>query len=499
MKRLLLCCLACVASNALAQQCSVPPSHQSQDYSSMLIDVVVTYGNPQGSCSGPGGNAVPGTPIGFSAGGLSGVCQVPFSTSSGTGVGWNLYGTVGGEFGASSVCDKSGEICGVWYDFHSDLNYAQMEYQNGAGSTDVSTCIGGCVGGDVSACIQTCYQNFSCAFGLDYWGGVLACPYSIVDVETYSCPSGRNYDAPLNCCCASNANQPCANGLSYYDCNGNCAGYCDDASDPCYGQPDCCGGSDPGCSDNMGAGCEGCGTIDCDGQCEGGCPGGGGGGQDPCDTAGCSPCVDVYVYGRYEAECEYADPVIIDLDGSGFDLTSIEHGVLFDFYRTGNPIQMAWTAEGSNVGWLILDRDGNGTIDSGWELFSNVTPQPGLAADHLGFKGLAMFDTPAYGGNGDGWINAKDAIYARLRVWVDKNHNGMSEPDELLTLPQAGITAISVNYQKSNWTDAYGNQFQNKAKIVRNAGGSGNGKGDGNGGGQDQWSYDVVLLASPAK
>jgi hypothetical protein len=82
---------------------------------------------------------------------------------------------------------------------------------------------------------------------------------------------------------------------------------------------------------------------------------------------------------------------------------------------------------------------------------------------------------------------------------VDKNHNGASEPGELLTLPEAGIEAISVHYLKSNWTDIYGNQFQNKAQIRRSMQGNGNGKGQGNGGGNDHRAYDVVLVSATGK
>jgi len=66
-------------------------------------------------------------------------------------------------------------------------------------------------------------------------------------------------------------------------------------------------------------------------------------------------------------------------------------------------------------------------------------------------------------------------------------------------LGQAGITAISLAYEKSNWTDTFGNQFRNKAKIVRSGGTKANGKGQGAGGGSDQWIYDVVLVGGSLK
>ncbi len=108
-----------------------------------------------------------------------------------------------------------------------------------------------------------------------------------------------------------------------------------------------------------------------------------------------------------------------------------------------------------------------------------------------------MFDIASFGGNGDGIIDNKDVIFSRLRVWIDANHNGIADFGELLTLGQVGIASISLNYQKANWTDPYGNQFVNKAKVVRVSSNKNNGKGQGNGGGLNQWAYDVILATSP--
>jgi len=201
----------------------------------------------------------------------------------------------------------------------------------------------------------------------------------------------------------------------------------------------------------------------------------------------------------YLPECEEMDPVIVSLDGSLFPLTNAANGVRFDFYGDNKPKQMSWTAAGAKVGWLALDLNWDGLISSGLELFSNVTPQPGKAGTHLGFRALAQWDKPSMGGNGDGQITSKDYVFSRLRVWVDSNHNGISEPGELLTMEQAGIQAISVHYLPDNWTDQYGNRFQNRAQVTWSNQNHGNGKGQGSGGGRDQWAYDVILLSTTAK
>jgi hypothetical protein len=258
--------------------------------------------------------------------------------------------------------------------------------------------------------------------------------------------------------------------------------------DPCDGGATDCGNVCDSCGD----------TYDFYGNCPAGGNGGGGGPNptDPCATAGCEyDCVDYYRYGQWFAECEAeADPVIVSLDGSQFPLTNEKNGVRFDFYGDQKPVSISWTAAGANVGWLTLDLNRNGTIDNGLELFTNVTPQPGLAGTHTGFKALANWDSPANGGNGDGRIDAKDRVFSQLRIWVDRNHNGVSEPSELLTMQQAGIQAISVQSLPDNWTDPYGNRFRNRARIVW--AGRNHGAGHGQGGDRSRWAYDVVLLSS---
>jgi hypothetical protein len=159
-------------------------------------------------------------------------------------------------------------------------------------------------------------------------------------------------------------------------------------------------------------------------------------------------------------DCE---PLILDLTGEGFHLTDTAHGVVFDIRADRRPLRIPWTADSRN-GFLVLDRNGNGVIDNGSEMFGNITPQP-FEGPRNGFLALAQFDKPENGGNGDGVIDSQDAVFSQLRIWVDANHDGISQPEELHTLPEMGVFSISLDYSLSRRTDQFGNVFRYKAKI----------------------------------
>jgi hypothetical protein len=168
---------------------------------------------------------------------------------------------------------------------------------------------------------------------------------------------------------------------------------------------------------------------------------------------------------------------MIDLGGDGFRLTSSAEGVQFDFFLTG-PVQMAWTAPGADEGWLVLPPK-DGRITNGAQMFGNLTPQP-PSFDPNGFEALAVYDDPKNGGNRDGLIDSGDAIFSRLRIWRDSNHNGISEPWELISLPAAGIKSISLDYSETGYIDKWGNRFRYRARVVSTNG-------------ADKWAYDVFL------
>ncbi|MTW20947.1 hypothetical protein [Allochromatium palmeri] len=147
---------------------------------------------------------------------------------------------------------------------------------------------------------------------------------------------------------------------------------------------------------------------------------------------------------------QVADPLVLDLGGSGITTTGLESGVDFDLNGDGRLERMS-TVTG-DTWFLALDWNDSGRIDDGRELFGD---QNGAAH---GFAELARHDD-----NSDGRIDDQDAVFARLRL-VQFETDGSQTSQ---TLEQADVAAIELAYKNTHQAlDAY-DQVAQTGRFVR--------------------------------
>lgn len=140
------------------------------------------------------------------------------------------------------------------------------------------------------------------------------------------------------------------------------------------------------------------------------------------------------------------DPLAIDFGVTGIDLTTLDNGVNFDLDNNGFAEKTAWI--GIEDGFLALDVNGNGKIDNGSELFGDQFIRLNGQRSEFGFEALSDFDE-----NDDSLITDEDSVFEKLLVWIDQNQNGKSESNELFSLAEKNIIAISIDYTASNYRD----------------------------------------------
>ena len=155
----------------------------------------------------------------------------------------------------------------------------------------------------------------------------------------------------------------------------------------------------------------------------------------------------------YGGAPEVKSPLAIDLNGDGIETTTIQKGVFFDIDNDGFAEKMSWL-NGEDDALLVLDKNGNGVIDNATELFGDNTQASN------GFEALAELDS-----NKDGVINAEDDNWSDLKLWQDKNNDGVSSDEEMISLEEAGISSIELSYTNQDITDENGNQHLQTAKV----------------------------------
>ncbi|WP_129140046.1 calcium-binding protein [Modicisalibacter coralii] len=148
---------------------------------------------------------------------------------------------------------------------------------------------------------------------------------------------------------------------------------------------------------------------------------------------------------------EIVSPLVLDLDGDGVETLALENGVYFDHDGNGFAEKSGWV--GADDGLLVWDRNGDGDITDGGELFGNHVLLDDDTKAQNGFAALAALDD-----NDDGIVDAEDANFASLRVWRDANGDGVTQSGELLSLAEAGAAGLEVGYESASFIDDAGNE-----------------------------------------
>ncbi|MDU8925269.1 calcium-binding protein [Pasteurellaceae bacterium LIM206] len=164
-----------------------------------------------------------------------------------------------------------------------------------------------------------------------------------------------------------------------------------------------------------------------------------------------------------EAPPPATDPLIIDMNGDGVKTVSRDKGVYFDLDNNDFAERTGWID--GNDAFLALDRNDNNKIDNGTELFGSYTRlQNGRLASN-GFEALTEFDS-----NNDRILDENDEIWSQLKLWQDRNGNGITDDGELTAIAQSDIASIDLSYNIIEYTDSQENSHLQASRIMRKDG-----------------------------
>ena len=192
---------------------------------------------------------------------------------------------------------------------------------------------------------------------------------------------------------------------------------------------------------------------------------------------------EIYPYKDFFNSINIVDPLALDLNGDGkiginpISITASDKksgsnnnesgGAYFDHNGDGVSHKSSWISKEDGI--LAYDRNGNGKIDDGGELFGNFTQikdrdgNQRLAKD--GYEALKEFDS-----NNDGVIDSKDDKFKDLKIWQDANSNGISDEGELKSLDELGIASLSLNHNEVNEDLGGGNTLSLKGSYIKTDG-----------------------------
>ena len=157
------------------------------------------------------------------------------------------------------------------------------------------------------------------------------------------------------------------------------------------------------------------------------------------------------------------DPIVLDINGLGITTKSVADGVYYDLDNNGFSEKTGWIDAKSGI--LVLDKDANGQIETGNELFGDRTILEDGKTASSGFAALAALDS-----NRDGIIDAKDDKFSKLRIWIDRDGDGFSAPDELMTLEEAGVKSLNLSHTFVGQVDENGNTIARVGSFTRTDG-----------------------------
>ncbi len=157
------------------------------------------------------------------------------------------------------------------------------------------------------------------------------------------------------------------------------------------------------------------------------------------------------------------DPIVLDISGLGITTKSVADGVYYDMDNNGFLEKTGWVDAKSGI--LALDKNNDGKIETGNELFGDRTILADGKTASSGFEALATLDS-----NHDGVIDAKDKLFSQLRIWIDRDGDGISDKGELITLAQAGIKSLNLKHKELNQLDANGNTIARVGSFTRTNG-----------------------------